>query len=63
MANKGFKEKAYEYLKEKMGNPVMPSKEKDAIRELEEEERRLRDMREKQESGEDYPAEYHRKRT
>lgn len=44
------------WLTEKMGNPVMPSKEKEQIRQLEEEERK---MRERQENGEDYPAQKH----
>jgi hypothetical protein len=58
--------KVYDWLSEKLGNPVMGSKKMDAIRELEKEERELEsrghEMLEKQESGEDYPAEWHKVR-
>lgn len=48
-----------DWLTTKLGNPVMPSKEKNQIRELEEEERRNEEKQRKQENGEDYPASEH----
>lgn len=52
-----------EWLTEKLGNPVMTSRKKDVIKELEDEERkseeRSRALQELQERGEDYPAKIH----
>lgn len=41
-----------DWMEEKMGNPAMPSREKNEIKRLEEEERKAR---ERQENGEDEP--------
>lgn len=58
-----------DWFKKKLGNPIMPRKEKEAIGELEREEagrygyakhEEEEAVREAQETGEDYPAEYHR---
>ncbi|KKT30248.1 MAG: hypothetical protein UW18_C0020G0011 [Microgenomates group bacterium GW2011_GWF1_44_10] len=41
-----------DWLTKKLGNPIMPSKEKDQIHQLEQEE----NLRRRQENGEDYDA-------
>jgi hypothetical protein len=53
-----------EWLTEKMGNPIMPSKEKDQIDELDAVDKKERDrqkaLQDLQERGEDYSAGVHR---
>jgi hypothetical protein len=58
----GIKDKVKEVVKKVLPNPtmIMPSKEYEAIQELEREDREKEKSR-RQESGEDYPADWHKK--
>ena len=49
-----------EYLTDKMGNPVLTSRKKEAIKEIEGPEEKESRLHELQERGEDYPAREHR---
>ena len=51
-----------EYISDKLGNPLMTSEEKKRIKEQEDEDKRMEGLQQKQESGEDYPADEHRPR-
>jgi hypothetical protein len=49
-----------EWLTEKLGNPVMPSKEKQAIAELDIDDQRQKALQDLQEQGGDYDARVHK---